>query len=223
MDAAGEFAQFVEGGAQFAVGFGKQLAGAVGVRSELAACELERQPEREQALLCAVVEVALEPAALLVAGADDPFAGGAQLGQLGAQLGLETFVFEREPRRRTCRVQEPASLEQDRVVDECRDRRVGRAEHGHGAVRLGRREFERAARRVDVRPPLGQPERELERRVAERPRERVANRAGRRALELDHQVGDACAGAAAPEQTGGKRHWDGELGGGHDPEPDRVP
>ena len=190
----------------------------------LRAGELEREPEREQALLGAVVEVAFEPAPLLVAGADDPLAGGAQLGELGAQLGLEAFVLEREPGRRACRLRaSAASLEQDRVVDERRDRRVGRAEHGHGAVRLGRRELERAARRVDVRPPLGQPERELERRVAERPRERVANRAGRRALELDHQVGDACAGAAAPEETGGKRHGDGELGGGHDPEPDRVP
>ena len=54
-----------------------------------AAGELEREPDPEQVLLGAVVEVALEPAALGVAGLDDAGAGGAHLGELGAQLGLE--------------------------------------------------------------------------------------------------------------------------------------
>ena len=57
---------------------------------EPAAGELEREPDPEQALLGAVVEVALEPPSLVVAGLDDAGAGGADLGELGAQLGLET-------------------------------------------------------------------------------------------------------------------------------------
>ena len=56
---------------------------------ELSAGELEREPDPEQVLLGAVVEVALEPASLVVACFDDAGAGGADLGELGAELGLE--------------------------------------------------------------------------------------------------------------------------------------
>ena len=111
-----------------------------------------------------------------------------------------------------------------RVVDERRDRGVGRAEHGHGAVRppaSGARTDWPDASTYDRRS--GSQSASSSGRVAERPRERVANRARRRALELDHEVGDARAGAPAPEQAGGERHRDGERRGGHDPEPDRMP
>ena len=53
--------------------------------------------QREQPLLGAVVEVALEPAPLGVAGLDDPRARRAQIMELGQHLGLQPFVLEREP------------------------------------------------------------------------------------------------------------------------------
>ena len=62
--------------------------------------ELQRHPEAEQPLLGAVVEVALEPPPLVVAGLDDPRPRGAKLRELGAQLGLQPLVLEREPRCR---------------------------------------------------------------------------------------------------------------------------
>ena len=145
MDAAGELAQLVERSTQLRVGLGEELAGAVRLGAELRAGELQREPEREQPLLRAVVEVALEPPPLLVPGADDAGARRAQLGELGAQLRLQALVLEREPGGRAGRGEQRAPLEQHRVVDERRDRGVGRAEHRHRPIRAGRRQLERAA------------------------------------------------------------------------------
>ena len=61
------------------------------------------QRERDEPLLGAVVEVALEPAPLVVAGLDDARARGAQLLEPGAQLGLQPLVLERERGRRADR------------------------------------------------------------------------------------------------------------------------
>jgi hypothetical protein len=80
---------------------------------------------------------------------------------------LEPFVFERELRGGAGRREQAAPLEQHRVVNERGDRSVGRAEHGHRPVGPRTRQLDRPALAVDVRPSLRQPERELERRVAE--------------------------------------------------------
>ena len=53
--------------------------------------------ERDEPLLRAVVEVALELAARGVAGLDDPGARGPQVAQAGAQVGLQALVLERDP------------------------------------------------------------------------------------------------------------------------------
>ena len=69
----------------------------VGAAAEpaLRAPELER--ERDEALLRAVVDVALDPAALVVGGRDDARARLLHLLELGAELGVEARVLEREP------------------------------------------------------------------------------------------------------------------------------
>ena len=67
MDPAGELAQLVQRRLQLGLGFGEQLRVGVGV-----AQELQCEPEREQPLLRAVVQVALESSAFRVAGGDDP-------------------------------------------------------------------------------------------------------------------------------------------------------
>jgi hypothetical protein len=60
---------------------------------------LEPQPDPEQPLLGAVVEVALEPTPLGVIGGDDARPRSADLGKLRAKLSLETRVLEREAPR----------------------------------------------------------------------------------------------------------------------------
>ena len=62
--------------------------------------EPQLQRDRDQALLRAVVQVALEPPALGVAGRDDPLARGLQLGQPRLRLGLQVLVLERDRGRR---------------------------------------------------------------------------------------------------------------------------
>ena len=60
--------------------------------------EAERDGERDEPLLGAVVEVALDPPPLGVGRGDDPAARRAYLGELGAHLGGETLVLEHQPR-----------------------------------------------------------------------------------------------------------------------------
>ena len=67
----------------------------VAVELLLEQAQLER--ERDQPLLCAVVQVALQPLALALAGLDDPRARPAQLLEPRPQLGVEAGVLERDP------------------------------------------------------------------------------------------------------------------------------
>ena len=135
------------------------------------------------------MEVALEPSPLGVAGLDDPGSRGAHLGELGAQLGLQPRVLEREARGGADR------LEELRLVQERRDR--GRAPRAPPVVledgdrtAFAERYVERVPARIDVAFVCGQPEGELERRIAERARDRVADVAGRESRpELHDQIG----------------------------------
>ena len=163
--------------------------------------ELEREPDPEQVLLGAVVEVALEPASLVVAGFDDAGAGGADLGELGAQLGLEARVLERERRGGADRLDELGVVEQRGVVDERGEPVALVLEHRDGAAGL-LGEDELASVGVDVASRLGEPEGELERGVAERARDRVPHLARLpRGAELDHQPGDPRPVHPRPQQT----------------------
>ena len=96
VDAARELAQLGERERELLLGAVEQLVGPVGVLVQLALGEPQRQRERDEPLLGAVVQVALQPPALLRAGLDDPGARGAQLLDAGAQLGLQALVLHRE-------------------------------------------------------------------------------------------------------------------------------
>ena len=76
---------------------GDQLLGGGRVAAPQAALsELELQRERDEALLGAVVEVALEPASLGVARRHQPLARGAQLREPGLGLRVQVRVLERD-------------------------------------------------------------------------------------------------------------------------------
>ena len=94
--------------------------------------QLQRHADPEQPLLRSVVKVALEPTAFFVAGSDDPRPRVTQLGKLGAELGLEPLVLEREARRGADR------LEQRGLVEE------------HGSCTIAAR---RSPMYVTARPP----------------------------------------------------------------------
>ena len=68
--------------------------------------ELQREADAEQALLRAVVEVALEAPPLGVARLDEPHARRAQLRELAAELRMQPLVLEREARSRARRLEQ---------------------------------------------------------------------------------------------------------------------
>ena len=96
MDAARELAQLRERGVELVAGALEQLVGRERVLVQLRARDPDVERHRHEPLLGAVVQVALEPAALLEADAEHPLARAAQLVDLRAQLRLEPLVQERE-------------------------------------------------------------------------------------------------------------------------------
>ena len=91
----------------------------------------QRQRERDEVLLRAVVQVALDPPARVVAGRDQPRARRAQLLVAGPQLGVEALVAQREPGRRARGAHQLRLLEQRGVVHDRGAHRL--LDLGHGA------------------------------------------------------------------------------------------
>ena len=101
--------------------------------------QAQQDGERDQPLLRAVVQVALELAAGGVAGLDDPRSRRAQVGQPGAQVGLQALVLERDPGRGRDRADELGLVLQRGVVDQRGDGRAAALdERGDAAGACGR-------------------------------------------------------------------------------------
>ena len=94
------------------------MRGVPAVRAEPVARHPEGERERHEPLLRAVVEVALEPAALAPADLDEPRARRAHLLHLGAQLRLEALVLERQRGGRAGLAHALGVVQQGRVVDD---------------------------------------------------------------------------------------------------------
>jgi hypothetical protein len=60
-------------------------------------CVTQRQPDRDEPLLGSVVEVALQPPALLVAGRNDSGPRGLDLGELATQSDVESRDLDGKP------------------------------------------------------------------------------------------------------------------------------
>ena len=89
VDAAGQLAQLGQGQRELVARGGHQLLGVARVVPDPALDQRQLQGQRDQALLRAVVQVALDAAPLGVGRGDDALAGGLQLGQPGLCLGLQ--------------------------------------------------------------------------------------------------------------------------------------
>ena len=76
--------------------------------------------ERDEALLRPVVEVALEPTALLVAGLDDACARSLDLGELDPYLDAEARHLDRERGGGEDAIEQVATFEQRRIVQQRR-------------------------------------------------------------------------------------------------------
>ena len=191
MDAAGQLAQLAERERELLLRAVDQLVGPVGIRVELALGEPQRERERDEPLLGAVVQVALQPPALLRAGLDDARAGGAQLLDAGAQLGLQPLVLHRQAGGGRDRAQQVGLLGQRHVVQDRADAPVLEHDLGPRAHRIAvRRQLDRMAVGVDPLALVLEPEDEIERAVAERVGQPAAQRAGAgRLAERQQQLG----------------------------------
>src|SRR6185436_634181 len=78
--------QRVERGVDLAAYLGQHQPAAVRIRADRRLGEAQLDGEGDEVLLRAVVDVALEPAAFLVLGGDDPLPRRAQLGGLHGDL-----------------------------------------------------------------------------------------------------------------------------------------
>ena len=118
----------------------------VGLHAELSlsAPELERQ--RHEALLRAVMEISLDPPALLVRRGDDARARLLDGVELRPDLGMEAGVHEREARRGGDRLDELRLIAKRRVVDEHGQRLVLVLDPGHRTRRAVLGNCERARR-----------------------------------------------------------------------------
>ena len=162
------------------------------------------------------MEIALEPAALLVAGLDDAHARGLHLLQLQADLDAQARDLDRQRGCREDVAQRDPPLEQRRVVQQhrraqpfARDLRVRAPvvrQRGHELTRRGR-----------IRLALGQPEDELGEGVAQRLAEHPADLL-RRPESLAHLVLEILDDAQALEASTIEAAVDDAL----DPRPQRA-
>ena len=152
-----------------------------------------------------VVEVALEPPALGVAGSDDALARRAQLGEPVLRLRLQPRVVERDRRRGRDGRHELRIVVERCVVDEHRELAAVALDGRGRPVATGRGQLDRLAAAVDVgiaRPAPGTPARGRDRRAPWRAPPPAARRAACRARGRDPRARRArAASAAGPRAT----------------------
>ena len=123
--------------------------------------------------------------------------------ELGAQLGLEPHVLEREPDRRRDEVDRVRLLGERRIVDERGHPPAAALDRRHGPLGRRRRLLDVPAVRVDPAFAVAEAVDDLERRVVQRVRDRVAERdAG---IEREQDPRGAGAVEAAAEHAGEER------------------
>jgi hypothetical protein len=165
--------------------------------------DAQRQGEVHQALLGAVVQIALHPAAFGDAERNDAGARGADLLELGADLGLQALVLDGHLSGRRDRADQPGIVVQGGVVEQRGHGHPVVAQDGDGAVVAGGRQLDRASGGVDEGVLVGEPVGELQGGVVQGVREGLLKPPGRQRLaELDGQVADGGAVQPGARQPG---------------------
>jgi hypothetical protein len=172
---------------------------------QLTLCDAQLERQRHEPLLGPIVQVALDPATLLVAGGDDPAPRLLHLVELRANVCLQPGVVQRKPRGGARRLDQ-AGVQLGVVHD-----RGDVVEPGDRAAVRG--QVGRSTGFVDVDAPHRQPVGNLQRVVVERPCKRVADLARRDVRELDDEVGDGAPGELRSQQPGEQREWHCDLAG----------
>ena len=173
---------------------GRVVAGRVAEQAQL-------QRQRDQALLGAVVQVALQPLPLLPARLDHPLAGSVQILQPGPELGAQPPVLQGDPRRRGQRLDQLGLLLPGAVEGQRRHRLGVAVHHPYGLAVAQLRQRGRPALLVGPRVELGQPVGQTQRRVVQRAGERGLQVGRRVGAQLDEQPADVGAGQPGVHQA----------------------
>ena len=120
------------------------------VGRELRLGEAERHRDRDEPLLRAVVQVALDPPPLRLGRLDEARARSLQLGEPRAQLRLQARVLERQRGRGADRLHELLVLAQRGIMDQRRDRLALALDDGRCPLAARLRQLDRRAVRVDI-------------------------------------------------------------------------
>ena len=221
MDAARELAQLLERQARAPPARRPcSFSAASGSLRSLAWARRMRQREGDEPLLGAVVQVALEPAALRRAGLDEPGARRPQLLDARAQLRLQALVLDREAGRGGDGAHELGVVAQRAVVHDRAHERARRARpasrRAAGSSSLGQRD--RVAAGVDPALLVLEPVDDLQRAVAQRVGQQLAQARPVLAAHPLQQVGDGAAAARRASAASPNRKPYGVSGEGDDAE-----
>ena len=118
MNAKGELAQLVNRDGELGGRSCDKRLGCCRVGPDSRAKQAKLHSERDEPLLRTVVQVAFEPAALLIAGADDPRPRRAQLTHARPQLSPQSLVCERDSGGGDNRLEQLSLVRQRGVVDD---------------------------------------------------------------------------------------------------------
>ena len=214
METAGQLAQLVDrcpGVRRRGIELDKRVR--VGVGTHPAPEELERDPERDESLLGAVVEIALDPATLGILGVDEAGARCLNRVELRPDLGLEPLVLDRQADRRDSRRHEARVVAEDGVEGDREERAsVGIDGQRRPCRAVRRRRGERAGRVLEA-GAVRHPAEDLERWVAERVAQRLLESGCRwQPVEPDDQRRDPtarCVVAQDPDEQR-DRHEDAQ-------------
>ena len=212
VDAARELAQLRERGSEL-VGQLLNGVGQLGLVLEPGTQQPEVERERDELLLGAVVQVALDLAAGVVGGLDDPAARVAELLQPRAQVGLQPLVVDRQRRGRSGGVDELGRGVELRVVHDRGDAVALALDRGPRAAGPGRRQVDRVAALVHEDAPVRQPVGDVERAVAEPLGQHLAHRALPRALRAQQRLRERAQRGGEPVRQRDRDHGGGERQG----------
>ena len=119
MDASSEFAEFLHRHPELIRRLAQDLCQVwVGSCVSSSACGVERERQREQPLLCAVVEVAFHSPTFRVGSRNDAGPRCMHLLELCPDFGLQVFVLDRHASGCADRTEQLTMFDQGRIVDE---------------------------------------------------------------------------------------------------------
>ena len=146
------------------------------------------------------MQIALQPAPFGIPGLDDPGPGGADLLELGLHLGLQPGVLQGHAGRGRRQLDQLRLELQSLVVDQDGPVRARYRHHGPAVIRPVR--VDGLARGVQVTGPGRLPERQLQRRVTQRPGQRVPELARRGArFQVDDRGAEGTARRPGPHRA----------------------